>query len=265
MKKESKMEELSQLATRAIESAEKYKEETKEKDQLIVMLNRQMEEKKRHLNAAQNKIKMLSQNVVGEMTKQLEMKIKETEVLKEMLKSAKIEIMGKDKQIKRVRAKMAEGSSGSKPRGGRKLTVKKELELSKNEGEEKEIRGHEAKLKSLGGAEQRAAERSEAMPLKTASDKGENYFFKQNLAAVDMEELANMKDLSIGNRGKPGELSNPAVHGSLHEDFSLEEKGKEKRASEISPKSGLSGEISGIQGNQENPENGGSFMGDADK
>ncbi len=83
----------------------------------MASLAKQLEERKRQLAMAHNKIKNLSDNIMGEITKQLESKIKETEMLKEMLRSSKIELSGKDKEVRRLRAKLGTGSgSGNRRR-----------------------------------------------------------------------------------------------------------------------------------------------------
>ncbi len=77
-----------------------------EKDATIDGLCRQLEEKRRLLSGAQNKLKAINSGMVAELTKQLEGKIKEVEMLKEMLRSSKIELTGREKEIKRLRAKI---------------------------------------------------------------------------------------------------------------------------------------------------------------
>ncbi len=78
-----------------------------EKEAINVNLCKKLDEKKRQLAAAQAKIKALSSNVINELAKQLEGKIKEVEMLKEMLRSTKIELTGKDKQMQRLKAKLS--------------------------------------------------------------------------------------------------------------------------------------------------------------
>jgi len=106
-KKEQKIDELMKLATQATETAEKHKEYSKEKDTQISNISKQLDSTRKQLVAAQNKVKMLSGKIMQEMSKQLEAKIKETEMLKEMLRSGKIELTGKEKEIKRLKAKLA--------------------------------------------------------------------------------------------------------------------------------------------------------------
>ena len=98
------------LVERATIKAEKFKEAYKEKDVQAMSLAKQLEEKKKQLAAAQNRIKVLSNNIMAEISKQLEGKIKETEMLKEMLRSSKIELAGKDKEVKRLKAKLGAAS-----------------------------------------------------------------------------------------------------------------------------------------------------------
>lgn len=93
------------LAEKATNEALKCKGETKEKDAQITSLNRQLEEKKKQLGVASNKINKLTNNIMSDLTKQLEGKIKEIEMLKEMLRSSKIELSGKEKEIKRLKSK----------------------------------------------------------------------------------------------------------------------------------------------------------------
>ena len=83
----------------------------------VANLAKQLEEKKKQVALAQSKVKNLSENIMGEITKQLENKIKETEMLKEMLRSSKIELGGKDKEVRRLRAKLGTVSgSGNRRR-----------------------------------------------------------------------------------------------------------------------------------------------------
>jgi len=105
--KETKFEEIVKIAEKAANEALKYKNESKERDTQIISLHKQLEEKKKQLAAAASKISKLSNNIMGDLTKQLEAKIKEIEMLKEMLRSSKIELTGKDKEIKRLKSKKA--------------------------------------------------------------------------------------------------------------------------------------------------------------
>lgn len=109
-KRSEKIEDLAHLCERATAEAEKFKELSRDKDTQIASLFRQLDEKKRQLTAAQNRIKALTTTIMAEITKQLESKIKETEMLKEMLRSSKIELSGKEKEIKRLRSKL--GTAG---------------------------------------------------------------------------------------------------------------------------------------------------------
>ena len=106
-KKDAKLEELAKLATTATEAAEKFKEHAKEKETQILSLSKHVEAVKKQLAGAQSKIKMLSGNIMTDMTKQLETKVKEAEMLKEMLRSTKIELAGKEKEIRYLRSKLS--------------------------------------------------------------------------------------------------------------------------------------------------------------
>ena len=72
-------------------------------------LSKQLEQSRKHYIDSQNKVKAITNNIIPELTKNLESKIKETEMLKEMLRSSKIEIGGKEREIKRLKAKLAGG------------------------------------------------------------------------------------------------------------------------------------------------------------
>ncbi|MDR3548406.1 MAG: hypothetical protein P4M11_09120 [Candidatus Pacebacteria bacterium] len=98
--------------------AEKLRDQSKVKDVQNATMSRQLEDRKKQLVTAQNRIKTLSNSIMLEITKQLETKVKEGEMLKEMLKSAKIEIAGKDKELRRLRGKLGVSSGKRADRMG---------------------------------------------------------------------------------------------------------------------------------------------------
>ena len=106
-----KLEELARLAKLATTSAEKFKDQFKKKERETISMGKQLDCVKKQYALSQIKIRNLSDNIVNEMTLQLEGKIKENEMLKEMLKSNKIELMGKEKEIKRLKGKLTVRSS----------------------------------------------------------------------------------------------------------------------------------------------------------
>ena len=173
------MGKLAQLATN---SAERFKEQSKIKDQQIINLSKQVEMTRKQLIASQTKLKTISTNVMPDMTKNLEGKIKEVEMLKEMLRSSKIELGGKEREIKRLRSKLG-SSIQLKPR-----TRPKPLELRKSAERNVSItREYKNPNRDINLVEDN-----------DSSALGNNYFFKQNYNdANQMEDIGNLKELEI--------------------------------------------------------------------
>lgn len=105
--KEDKIVELVKLTREATDYAESLKTQIRQKDEQLVFLIRQVEGAKKQLAAAQKKVKSLTGEVVVEMSKQLEGKVKEVEVLKEMLRSSKIELGGREREVRQLKARLS--------------------------------------------------------------------------------------------------------------------------------------------------------------
>ena len=180
--KDMKVTELVKLTKEATNYAETLKGQVKDKDEQISFLIKQIDVTKRQLSFAQKKIKSLTGNVILELTKQLEGKIKEVEMVKEMLKSSKIELGGKEREIKLLRMKLAglsKNISKSKPRGMRKNSPK-------------------PLIKSFANLDSRDMGKINANDIIYNSVPANNLFFNQNYGeAIKLPELGDMKELAL--------------------------------------------------------------------
>ena len=97
-------------ATKAIEFLQKEAKKgcpnCENKENTILSLYRQLDDKKHQIVELQSKMKILNSGIINDLTTKLEDKFKEIEILKEMLKSNKIEMAGKEKELKRIRSKL---------------------------------------------------------------------------------------------------------------------------------------------------------------
>jgi len=177
--KEDKINGSIKLAREATHYAENLKAQLKQKDEQQLILIRQVEYTKRQLLAAQKKIKTLTGEVVVEMSKHLEGKVKEVEVLKEMLKSSKIELGGKDREIRMLKMKLSAQSKRSNK--GNSKGVKK--------GPPNEL------TKSLADIQRGSIGQ---LNIKNKPVPTNNMFFNQNYnEAHKVPELYDMKELEL--------------------------------------------------------------------
>ena len=181
--KDIKFEELGKLAQLATASAERYKEQCKNKDQQLGAMAKQLDMARKQFIAVQTKLKTVASSVVPELTQNLESKIKEVEMLKEMLRSNKIELSGKEREIRRLKGK---------------LNVVPQVKVrAKQRTIEKDSRKALIKNTSMTRESKTNTTNIEENPYMAP---GDNFFFKQNYEdSKQFEELGNMKELELNN------------------------------------------------------------------
>eukprot|EP00826_Nyctotherus_ovalis_P008927 TRINITY_DN12323_c0_g2_i1.p1 TRINITY_DN12323_c0_g2~~TRINITY_DN12323_c0_g2_i1.p1 ORF type:complete len:198 (+),score=71.43 TRINITY_DN12323_c0_g2_i1:394-987(+) len=161
------------------------------KDKQIAFFIRQTEAAKRQLATSQNRVKELTGNFVPELTKQLEGKIKEIEMVKEMLKSSKIELNGKDRELKRLKAKLKVTEQSNRESQGKIKVIKKA-------DSKPAVKSIQAFKPSDFGTFSKIKADSMNEEADACLKPGRNLFFHQNYAdASAIPELGDLKDLEL--------------------------------------------------------------------
>ena len=179
-KKEGQIKELSELADIGANAAEKIKEVCKERDEQIVILKRQLECSKKQIAISQNKFKSLTNGVVADITKQLDIRTKEVEMLKEMIKTSKKETMYKEKEIRRLTRKLGVVSQTQERSKDRFRQIKQQS------------------TKSYSVARESSNNNLEEINKNIYKGKGNNYFFSPDSDNTKkVAEIGDMKDLGV--------------------------------------------------------------------
>lgn len=188
--KDENIEELSKLNNSQKLKIEESMRQIENSENHIVFYMKQAEIAKKKFIDSQKQIEKLKGNLVQGITKQLEAKIKESEMIKEMLKSAKTELNGKEKEIKRLKAKIK-----NMEENGYKPVVK----IIKKTISKPVIKSVESLNMAYESIISNQIIDEENIPFDSAHNApSKNFFFNQNYAdPKEIPELQNMKELEL--------------------------------------------------------------------